>query len=219
MDGALLNRAELRLLNAAIRMNMIVMAIAFGLLGGCILWLSTVILLVRGGHAVGPHLSLLSVFLPGYSVTWSGAWIGLAWGVVLGAPSGAILYCSYASTLRERLTARLLDGRDAASDLTPPTVLISGNALGVALGVLLALQLFLTTNWLVVQGTAASSPNAALLGQYLPGYTVSLVGSLVGAGELFAVAFVLSHLFAVIYNFVARMRSPPLSLEPGCDER
>ena len=105
MDGALLNQAELRLLKAAIRMNMIVMAIAFGLLGGSILWLSTVILLVRGGHDVGPHLSLLSVFLPGYSVTWSGAWIGLAWGVVFGALSGAILYWSYASTLRERSQA------------------------------------------------------------------------------------------------------------------
>ena len=204
MDGALLNQAELRLLKAAIRMNMIVMGIAFGLLGGSILWLSTVILLVRGGHDVGPHLSLLSVFLPGYSVTWSGAWIGLAWGVVFGALSGAILYWSYASTL---LTGRLLDVRDAASELTPPTFLMSGNALGIALGVLMGVQLFLTTNWLVVRGTSGSSPTAALLGQYLPGYTVSFFGSLVGAIEVFGVAFVLSHVLASIYNFVARSRA------------
>ncbi|HZA96610.1 MAG TPA: hypothetical protein VE421_10775 [Burkholderiaceae bacterium] len=207
MDAALLNQAELRLLKAAIRMNMIVMAIAFGLLGGSILWLSTVILLVRGGDAVGPHLSVLSVFLPGYSVTWSGAWIGLAWGVVLGALSGAIFYWSYATTLRERLTGRLLDVRDAARELTPPTVLISGNALGIALGVLLAVQLILTTNWLVLRGTAESSTNAALLGQYLPGYTVSFFGSVLGAIEVFVLAFVLSHVLASIYNYVARNRT------------
>ena len=71
----------------------------------------------------------------------------------------------------------------------------------------LALHLILTTNWLVVRGTAAQSPNAALLGQYLPGYSVSFPGSPVGAAELFAVAFVLSHVLAVIYNAVARART------------
>ncbi len=207
MDGAMLNEAELKLLKTAIRMNMIMMGIAFGLLGGSILWLSTVILLLRGGYYVGAHLSLLSVFLPGYSVTWGGAWIGLVWGLFFGGLSGAILYWSYASTLRERLGSRLLNARDATNELTPPTFLMSGNALGIALGVLIALQLFLTTNWLVVRGTAAQSPNAALLGQYLPGYTVSFAGSLIGAAELFAVAFVLSHVLAAIYNFVARARA------------
>ena len=106
----MLNEAELNLLKAAIRMNMIVMAVAFGLLAGGILWLSTVILLLRGGYDVGLHLSLLSVFLPGYSVTWGGAWIGLAWGFFVGGLSGAILYWSYARTLRERLGQPLARG-------------------------------------------------------------------------------------------------------------
>lgn len=207
MDGALLNQAELSLLKAAIRMNMTVMGIAFGFLGGSILWLSTVILLLRGGPDVGLHLSLLSVFLPGYSVTWGGAWIGLAWGFIFGGLSGVILYWSYASTLHERLASRLLDARNATNELVPPTFLMSGNALGIAIGLVLALQLFVTTNWLVVRGTAANSPNAALLGEYLPGYTVSFAGSLVGAIELFAVAFVLSHVLAAIYNSVARKRT------------
>jgi hypothetical protein len=207
MDGAMLNEVELKLLKAAIRMNMIVMGIAFALLGGGILWLSTVILLLRGGYDVGLHLSLLSVFLPGYSVTWGGAWIGLLWGLFFGGLSGGVLYWSYASTLRERLGSRLLNAREATNELTPPTFLMSGNALGIALGVLIALQLLLTTNWLIVRGTAAQSPNAALLGQYLPGYTVSFAGSLVGAAELFGVAFVLSHVLAAIYNVVARARA------------
>jgi hypothetical protein len=107
--------------------------------------------------------------------------------------------------LREHLTTRLLDA-PAATPLTPPTFLISGNALGVGLGGLMALQLLLTTNWLVVRGTAAYSSNAALLSHYLPGYTVSFSGSVIGAIELFAVSFIVSHVLAASYNFVARVR-------------
>ena len=169
----MLDQAEVKVLNAAIRVN--------------------------------TNLSLLSVFFPGYSVTWTGAWIGLLWGFASGALSGTVLYWSYARTLRERLGGGSLDS-PAASALTPPTFLFSGNALGVGLGALMALQLLVTTNWLVVRGTAPYSSNAALLGQYLPGYTVSFAGSIVGAIELFVAAFLLSHLLAGIYNAVARMR-------------
>lgn len=202
----MLNNAESNVLDAAIRVNTIIMAVAFAVLGGALLWLSTVILLVRGGQNVGLHLSLLSVFFPGYSVSWSGAWVGLIWGMVAGALSGFVLYWSYARSLRERLEGQVLEA-PGARGLTPPTFLFSGNALGVGLGALMALQLFVTTNWLVLRGTAPDSLNAALLSQYLPGFSVSFPGSLVGALQLFAVVFVLSHVLAGIYNFVARLRA------------
>lgn len=205
MEATVLDQAEVDVMNAAIRINTIIMAVAFGLLGGAILWLSTAILLLRGGYNVGVNLSLLSVFFPGYSVTWSGAWIGLAWGFVSGALSGTVLYWSYARTLRERLEGRILDSPGTAS-ITPPIFVFSGNALGLGLGALMALQLLVTTNWLVVRGTAAYSNNAALMSQYLPGYSVSVGGSIVGALELFAVAFVASHVLAGIYNTVAQLR-------------
>ena len=202
----MLDDAEGKVLNAAIRVNTIIIAVAMGLLCGAILWSSTAILLLRGGPDVGAHLSLLSVFFPGYSVSWSGAWIGLLWGFVYGALSGIVLYWSYARTLHERLCELLVDST-ADSRLTPPIFLFSGNALGIGLGTLMALQLLLTTNWLVARGTASESNNAALLSQYLPGYTVSFPGSIVGAVELFAVAFVGSHVLAGIYNTVARRRA------------
>jgi hypothetical protein len=192
-------------LKAAIRVNTIIMAVTFGLLGGVLLWLSTAVLLLRGGHYVGLHLSLLSVFFPGYSVTWVGAWVGLLWGFVFGAVSGTILYWSYAHSLRERLDAQVLDAQ-AAANITPPTLLFSGNALGTGLGALMAAQLLITTSWLVLRGAAPYSFSPALLGQYLPGYSVSFAGSIVGAIELFAAAFVVSHLLAGIYNAVARAR-------------
>jgi hypothetical protein len=71
MEASMLNEAEEDVLDAAIRVNTIIMAVALGLLCGDLLWLSTAILLLRGGHYVGKHLSLLSVFFPGYSVTWT----------------------------------------------------------------------------------------------------------------------------------------------------
>jgi hypothetical protein len=200
-----LDAAEERVLQASIRINTIIMAVTLGLLCGTILWLSTVVLLLRGGFKVGLHLSLLSVFFPGYSVTWTGAWIGLAWGFVSGALAGTVLYWSYARTLRERLGTPVIES-SANGNLAPPTLLFSGNALGLGMGLLMALPLIAMTSWLVVRGTAAYSYNAALLSQYLPGYKVSFAGSLIGAIELFAVAFVASRLLAGIYNAVARRR-------------
>ncbi len=202
----MLSESELKVLSASIRINTIIAAVALGSIGGAIMWLSTAILVMRGGPNVGFHLSLLAVFFPGYTVTWAGAWIGMLWGFVCGALSGTALYWGYARSLREHFSGQVLDS-PSATLLTPPTFILSGNALGLGLGTLMAVQLLVTTNWLVLRGTAPYSKNAALLSQYLPGYTVSFAGSIIGACELFVAAFLLSHVLANIYNFVARFRS------------
>jgi ABC-type Fe3+ transport system permease subunit len=84
---------------------------------------------------------------------------------------------------------------------------LSGRALGLALGVMLALQLVLSTTWLVVRGTAGESRHAALLSNYLPGYSVSIPGSLIGGGWLFLYAFVASLLLAKVYNTIVDRRA------------
>ncbi len=201
-----MNNAEHTLLGSLVRLNMAIMGAIAGLFGGAALWLATVVLLLRGGEQVGKHLSLLSVFLPGYEVTWTGAWIGLFWGALAGAISGALLYWSYARSLREKLAQRVVDASQPAV-FEAPVFLISGVALGSALGLLGALQLFLTTNWLVLRGTAHLSTNAALLANYLPGYTVSFTGSLIGGIQLFAVIFVAALVFSATYNLIARSRT------------
>jgi len=174
--------------------------------GGTILWLATAVLLLRGGEDVGKHLSLLSVFLPGYEISWRGAWIGSFWGLVIGGVSGALMYWSYAKALRASLGQGMIDPHNS-TPFRQPVFLMSSVALGVAMGVLGALQLFLTTNWLVLRGTAHLSTNAALLANYLPGYTVSFLGSLIGSAELFAVIFVTSIVFSATYNLVAKGRN------------
>ena len=201
-----MNNAEHTLLGSLVRLNMAIMGGIAGLFGGVALWLATVILLLRGGEQVGKHLALLSVFLPGYEVTWTGAWIGLFWGALAGAISGALLYWSYARSLREKLAQRVVDAGQPAV-FEAPVFLISGVALGGALGLLGALQLFLTTNWLVLRGTAHLSTNAALLANYLPGYSVSFTGSLIGGVQLFAAIFVAAMVFSATYNLIARSRT------------
>ncbi len=86
------------------------------------------------------------------------------------------------------------------------TLRLSGHALGIALGGLMAAQLLLTTNWLIVRGTAEQSPHAALLKYYLPGYSVDLVGSLIGAVEIFAFTYALSLMLSGVYNKVVARR-------------
>lgn len=201
----MLSKSEDSLFRSLVKMNMAIMGAIGALLSGVSLWLATAVLLWRGGDDVGKHLSLLAIFLPGYSVSWAGAWIGFFWGSVVGALSGALVYWSYARTLHSHLANVLLEP-SAPAAFQQPVFLISGHVLGLVLGALSGLQLFLTTNWLVLRGTAHLSSNAALLANYLPGYTVSFTGSLVGGIQLFAAIFVASIVFSGTYNFVAKVR-------------
>jgi protoporphyrinogen oxidase len=50
--------------------------------------LATLVLVVRGGAHVGATLGLLSNYLPGYSVTWSGALVGVGYGLLFGFAAG-----------------------------------------------------------------------------------------------------------------------------------
>ncbi len=69
--------------------------IAFGLLGGLGLFFATLVLVLKGGPNPGPHLSLIGMYFPGYSVTWVGCVVGFVYAFVTGYAVGrtvAILY-------------------------------------------------------------------------------------------------------------------------------
>ena len=74
--------------NAVARLRAGILAIVGGMLGGLGLFAATAWLLVRGGEHVGQHLQLLAQYYPGYSVSWSGALLGLFYGGVTGAVLG-----------------------------------------------------------------------------------------------------------------------------------
>jgi hypothetical protein len=88
-------REDLILRRAVARLRAAVMAVSFGMTGGVGLFVATVWLLLRGGDNVGEHLGLLANYLPGYSVTWWGAVLGLVYGAVVGGVIGATIAWTY----------------------------------------------------------------------------------------------------------------------------
>lgn len=68
---------------------------AMGLILGLALFAATMILVLKGGAAVGPHLALLGIFLPGYSVTVGGAFIGFVYAFVIGYAVGRLVGVVY----------------------------------------------------------------------------------------------------------------------------
>ena len=90
--------------------------------------------------------------------------------------------------------------------LKPSILRLHGVSLGLALGAIAALGLFSSTAWLVVRGTAGESVHASLFSNYIPGYSVSILGGLWGAIELFVLVFVGSTLLAGVYNKIVEIR-------------
>jgi hypothetical protein len=64
------------------------LGIAVGSLCGLVVFLATLILVVKGGHVVGPNLALLGQFFLGYKVTFTGAFVGLVYGFLAGFAVG-----------------------------------------------------------------------------------------------------------------------------------
>jgi len=70
------------------RMDKLAFAVAVGSVSGLMVLIATLWLVIEGGTVVGPHLSLLSNYFVGYSVTVKGAFIAFAysfsWGFLFG---------------------------------------------------------------------------------------------------------------------------------------
>lgn len=62
--------------------------LAFGTAAALGLFVSTIWLVVKGGENVGEHLNLLGVYLPGYSVSYTGSVIGFVYAFVIGYGAG-----------------------------------------------------------------------------------------------------------------------------------
>jgi hypothetical protein len=73
------------------KMDVPAMTVAAGVLCSLLLFLATATLLLQTvpeGFPVGPHLSALGEYLPGYEVSWPGSLVGAFYGFLLGAVGG-----------------------------------------------------------------------------------------------------------------------------------
>ena len=83
---------------------------------------------------------------------------------------------------------------------------LNAKALGLVLGLLFGLAIFIATNWLVLKGGRLVGPHLSLLSQYFIGYKVSFLGSIIGFGYGFAVGTLSGALIGWIYNKIAAFR-------------
>src|SRR6266480_3214350 len=85
------------------KLDAVALGAGVGTLLGSAISAATVVLLAEGGNQIGPRLSLLSQFFPGYSVTWTGSLIGFLYGLVTGFLFGFSFACSRNIAMRLHL--------------------------------------------------------------------------------------------------------------------
>jgi hypothetical protein len=198
-NNLVLSAREQTALQSATSYNTRIAAITFGILGALGFALLAILLLTRAGQQPALEAALLSVFFFGYRLTWNGVWIGALWGFAYGALLGALLYQGYARTIMSRLQY-IAPGAERRRAFRVPILRIYGTGLGIVLGAVAGLQLFLMTAVVVFSGRVDQSRNAQLLADYLPGYSVSVVGGLLGGLVIFIVIFLASILLGTVYN-------------------
>ena len=100
------------------KLGRVALGLSMGTLAGILLFMATLILVLKGGVVVGPNLQLLEQYFPGYSVTLSGTLLGLGYGFCAGFAVGwgyaffrnitAFLYMALIRRRAERLVLRKL---------------------------------------------------------------------------------------------------------------
>lgn len=161
--------------------------IATGLLLGTGVFVATAILVIKGGEDVGSHLGRLGAVFPGYDVTWVGSLVGFVYAFVVGYALG-------------RLLAPRRPLERSAQGTLGRHLRLNGNAWGWAIGLLLGLGLFGATNVLVVRGGDHPGELLSHLAVWLPGYSVTFVGSLIGLIWLVVLGNVVGRAIGGVYN-------------------
>lgn len=93
-------------------------------------------------------------------------------------------------------------------------VWLDAKVLGLILGILFGLIIFIATNWLLIKGGQMTpdgkyvvGPHLRLLSQFFIGYSVSFLGSIIGFFYGFAVGTICGTLIGWIYNRIASIRN------------
>src|SRR4026208_1636491 len=84
---------------------------------------------------------------------------------------------------------------------------LNANILGLVLGIIAGLAIFVATNFLILKGGDVVGPHLGLLRNFFPFYSVTFLGSIVGFGWGFLSGYLAGFITASIYNFVVKLKS------------
>ena len=93
-------------------------------------------------------------------------------------------------------------------------LILNTKIMGLVLGLILGLSIFIMTNWLVIKGGHITpdgeyvvGPHLQLLSQFFIGYRVSFLGSIIGFAYGFAVGTICGALIGWVYNKFVEFRN------------
>ena len=89
---------------------------------------------------------------------------------------------------------------DEIQEIKKSLVRFSEQGWGLAFGTVAAVGLFVATIVLVLRGGINVGEHLNLLGVYLPGYSVSYVGSVIGFVYAFVIGYGAGRTIATVYN-------------------
>lgn len=114
-----------------------------------------------------------------------------------------------ATTLRDSTRpAASFETVDETEQLLQRAVLrLNANILGIVLGIITGLGIFIATNFLILKGGEVVGPHLSLLRNFFPFYSVTFLGSIVGFFWGLLTGYVAGFVIASIYNLVVRLKS------------
>lgn len=106
-----------------------------------------------------------------------------------------------------RVAASFEPGDETEEILERAVLRLNANILGIVLGVIAGLIIFIATNFLILKGGDVVGPHLGLLRAFFPFYSVTFLGSIVGFGWGLITGYAAGFIIASIYNLVVKLKS------------
>jgi hypothetical protein len=84
---------------------------------------------------------------------------------------------------------------------------LNSKVIGLVLGLICGLIIFIATNWLVIKGGETVGPHLQMLDQFFIGYRVTFFGSFIGFAYGFALGTLSGAMIGWIYNKIVLFRN------------
>lgn len=84
---------------------------------------------------------------------------------------------------------------------------LSANILGLVLGILAGLGIFIATTFLLLKGGDVVGPHLGLLRAFFPYYSVTFLGSFIGFAYGFVCGYATGFIVAALYNLIVKLKN------------